>query len=171
MESTTFTDKHGRAWSIPPLSLWHVKQLREADLDIEDIIQQGYLWADHQDAWMGIGRACWALCSGQHEVGEDEFFRAWDGDTFGGAQEALLHAIVNFTRSPRKEAIQNVAEGIQAAQVNVMKSTIRQRKAIELILQATYVTEDQLSEIESILSESAMNEREKPVLATLSGIA
>jgi hypothetical protein len=124
---TTFKDTAGRDWSLR-ITVGSLPKLRETGLDLNKVRQGDGSGFEALGDPETLGRLVWLLCKSQAEaanVSEEQFTEALDGPTVADATQALLGAIVDFTRRPE------VAKAMKAKLPAVMEK--QDRTAIKMI--------------------------------------
>ena len=117
----TFSDVDGRTWQLR-LTIGNVRRIRDAaGVDFANITD-GKVFLELGADVEKFARVLWVLCEQQaefHQLDPEKFVEAFDGATIDAAAEALIAAILNFTRASMRAPLQTV---IQAALSSRQKS-------------------------------------------------
>ncbi len=123
---TTFNDTSGRQWDVS-LTVGAIKRVREAlGLSLADLSEQTL--ASLIDDPSLIADVCWHICKpAAGSVTEEQFYAGLDGPTVDAASSALLEAVVNFCRSPRRPLVQKILDKlrrVEAAAASVIEKRL-----------------------------------------------
>ncbi len=153
-----FKDTEGRVWVVPAITLKHLMSLNKTcGIELNDIITNGYLWDATDQALITVGATLWCFCAGQHEVEEEDFFLAFDGEVFGEAQAALAERVVNFIQPSRRESLKDLIETMRRAQQQYR--VVAKKQLAEIEKEVAKAVEE--------LSSSVFDEQEKQDAPTL----
>jgi len=116
--SPRFSDGQGVQWLLT-LNTTLCRRMRdELDLDIADL-QSGEAFLGMAADPIKFGALLWLLCEKQadaRKISPESFGELLTGDVLDAAFEALMGAIVLFTRAPMRGAVQTVIDQAMKAQ-------------------------------------------------------
>lgn len=153
--SPTFRDAKDRTWNLS-LSIGLAKKIRdEVGVDFGNI-SDGSVFAELATDPYKFAATLWLMVEsqakakpGREEVTPEDFAEALTGDVLDSASEALVAAIINFTRGPMRPAVKSILEATRADQSARMEAV--EKWATE---NRETIREQAMREIESQLSTS-----------------
>jgi hypothetical protein len=186
METFEFRDTANRTWVVPDINLDHLNVLNEKGIDLDEMIVDGHFWSDTGPAKVACGVVLWTLCEGQHNIEERDFFKAFNGEVFDTAQEALARRVANFSpkRSKQIHAWSTTQADLQRKSLDVAEQSMELTKraiasdsmAVAVVAQLERMLEgknldNELKAIAEALSGNVTSEPAKPELPTLANTA
>lgn len=167
----TFTDTDGREWTVPEIKLQQIMKLgAETNIELDDLIREGHLWNSGHQALICCGTVLWNLCRGQHEVDEEAFFNAFDGEVFDTAQDALATRVADFTPPHRRKALLNMVAAMREHSTMLLEATEDQIKLQSQLNKALEASPESAAEIRGLLKD-VLERQARRELATQEALA
>jgi hypothetical protein len=120
----TFKDAEGRQWH-PRLTIGLARKIKDAlSIDFTQVADGKLFLALGSDPFK-LGATLYMLCETQAEqcgVSPESFAESLDGQAIDDALEALLAAVVLFTRAPMRGAVHNVLTKTIEAEAKAMQA-------------------------------------------------
>lgn len=127
----TFKDAAGRTWTLA-LSIGKARRIKDATAVDFGAVADGRVFLELGADPFKLCAVLFLLCEAQADlqnVTPEAFAEALDGEAIDAAMEALIAAIVLFTRAPMRGAMERVIATTLAAQAKSMEAVERWTEA------------------------------------------